>query len=284
MGRQVVYPSLYDPRLLFPIAREENREKYGITDPDSLFCGYDTWHVYEAGFLTERGLPVTGIVKIVYPATTECIVESKSLKLYFFSLNMSRLGQTPQEGIRLFTEVVRQDLSILLNTSVEVRFFNQDEKETPFDFSHYFQLERIPEITDLSFSDYTENESLLQTNIQAGGELQIRTDLLRSNCKITGQPDWGSVFIHIKANTLPHLSSLLQYIVSLRNENHFHEEICEMIYKRLHDHFAPEILAVTCLYTRRGGIDICPSRANTANALPSHLINPDILTQKTFRQ
>ena len=109
--------------------------------------------------------------------------------------------------------------------------------------------------------------------------------MLRSNWKITHQPDWGSIYIHLKSEKqLPSHASLLRYIVSLRDENHFHEEICEMIYKRLWDQFHPDILAVTCLYTRRGGIDICPSRANRVEYLPEHLLDPEELSLKTWRQ
>ena len=126
--------------------------------------------------------------------------------------------------------------------------------------------------------------SAYESRTTGRGEIKVCSHLLRSNCKITKQPDWGSIYIHIQADCLPDHASLLKYIVSLRNENHFHEEICEMTYKRLWDLFHPEILAVSCIYTRRGGIDICPSRANQAEYLPEHLQAPEILTRKLLRQ
>ena len=136
----------------------------------------------------------------------------------------------------------------------------------------------------LQFSVYQENPALLTENIQEAGELKVCSHLLKSNCKITRQPDWGSLYIHLKGRTQPAYASLLKYIVSLRNENHFHEEICEMTFKRLSDLFQPEILMVSCLYTRRGGIDICPCRANKPDYLPHYLPQADILTQRNFRQ
>ena len=112
----------------------------------------------------------------------------------------------------------------------------------------------------------------------------VSTHLLRSNCKITRQPDWGSAFVRIKGRSLPTPESLLRYLVSIRSENHFHEEICEMIYKRLLDAFAPSEMSVSCIYTRRGGIDICPTRASHQRLLPQHLPNPLAMTRKLLRQ
>ena len=136
-----------------------------------------------------------------------------------------------------------------------------------------------------SFSIYQEHPLYLSENITTvPGELKVGSHLLKSNCKITSQPDWGTIYIHLKANRTPAPVSLLKYIVSLRNENHFHEEICEMVYQRLYELFQPEILVVTCLYTRRGGIDICPSRSSHPQYLPSHLLKPETLTTPAFRQ
>ena len=136
----------------------------------------------------------------------------------------------------------------------------------------------------VNFQSFSENPALLvptQSNLQ---EIKVATHLLRSNCKITHQPDWGSAFIYLKGKQIPDLTSLLQYLVSIRNENHFHEEICEMVYKRLLDVFQPESLMVTCIYTRRGGIDICPVRVSSEELLPKNLINPDKLSFKLLRQ
>ncbi|KIO43646.1 MULTISPECIES: 7-cyano-7-deazaguanine reductase [Porphyromonadaceae] len=284
LGQQVAYPTDYCPSILVPVPRSLNREMYDIRQPEELFCGYDTWHAYEAGFITRKGLPVCGVLKIVYPSTSKKLVESKSLKLYLNSFNMARLGENVSEGIRLFTQTVQSDLQELLNTSVQVCFHEKLPDRIPFDFEGYTLLEEIPLNQETEFTEYNEAPALLRQTIQPGGEIKVYSNLLRSNCKITKQPDWGTLYVWIKAQQLPSPVSLLKYIVSLRNENHFHEEICEMTYKRLWDLFHPEILSVSCLYTRRGGIDICPSRANRKEYLPSYLHTPEILTRRNLRQ
>jgi len=284
LGQRVEYPSDYCPLILVPVPRNLNREIYDIHNPQELFRGYDTWHAYEAGFLTNNGLPVCGLLKIVYPASSPCIVESKSLKLYLNSLNMTRLGENIANGIESFSKIVKSDLEQVLQTSVHVTFFHHEPEKLYFDFEGYSLLETQQGINTVNFTQYKETPSLLKESIREGGEIKVCSHLLRSNCKITKQPDWGSMYIHMKADTLPDSISLLKYIVSLRSENHFHEEICEMVYKRLWDLFRPEILAVSCIYTRRGGIDICPSRANKTEYLPKFIHAPKLLTRKLLRQ
>lgn len=285
LGQQVAYPTDYCPSILVPVPRYLNREIYDIHAPEELFQGYDTWHAYEAGFLTRNGLPVCGVLKLVYPANSPCIVESKSLKLYLNSLNMTRLGEDIPSGIETYLQTIKSDLEQILQTRVETTFFQRAPEKLYFDFQNYTLLEATPGIERETFTEYTETPTLLLENQTIGsGEIKVCSHLLRSNCKITKQPDWGSIYIHMQADHLPDQFSLLKYIVSLRNENHFHEEICEMTYKRLNDLFRPEILAVSCIYTRRGGIDICPSRANKAEYLPKYLHTSETLTRKLVRQ
>lgn len=285
LGKRVDYPKNYCPDILVGVPRSENREIYNIGKAEELFCGYDSWHAYETSFLLDNGMPVTGILKIVYPATSPCIVESKSLKLYLASFNMEKQGTTRPEAISTFIRTIKKDLSRLLDTEVQVNFFESIPETEPFDFNDYQTLEEIITPKNIVFSIYQENPALLAENPgETAGELKVCSHLLKSNCKITNQPDWGSVYLHIRAGRLPGKEALLKYIVSLRNENHFHEEICEMMFKRLTDLFQPEILSVCCLYTRRGGIDICPARANRPEYLPRFLPNPEILTRKDFRQ
>lgn len=285
LGKSVPYPQAYCPEILVAVPRSLNRETYGIDTPDELFQGYDCWHAYEASFLLDNGMPVSGILKIVYPSGSPFLVESKSLKLYLGSYHMTPMGKDKPTGISNYIRQVTEDLNKLLSTHVDVHFFSDFPSEAPFDFTGYEILEDFIQPDNVSFSVYQEHPAYLQENIRPkSGEIKIGSHLLKSNCKITGQPDWGTIYIHLKARTLPDERSLLKYIVSLRNENHFHEEICEMTYKRLFDLFQPEILSVCCLYTRRGGIDICPVRANRAEFLPSHLPQARMLTQRGFRQ
>lgn len=285
LGKSVSYPKSYCPEILVAVPRSLNREIYDIREPEKLFCGYDSWHAYEAGFLLDNGMPVTGVLKIVYPSTSPFIVESKSLKLYLGSYSMTPLGKTTEEGIQSYLQKTENDLSKILQTTVQVHFFQDFPTRRPFDFQDYQILENRIHPEEIRFSVYQEHPAYLCENVlQEEGEIKIGSHLLKSNCKITDQPDWGSIYIHLKGSRIPDEKSLLKYIVSLRNENHFHEEICEMTYKRLYDFFHPEILAISCLYTRRGGIDICPSRTNRPEYLPQGLIDPTSLTKRCFRQ
>ncbi len=285
LGKSVAYPQIYSPEILVAVPRSLNREIYDIREANKLFYGFDSWHAYEVSFLLNNGMPVTGLLKIVYPSTNEYIVESKSLKLYLGSYNMTHLGVNLSEGIQNFTQQVVFDLSQLLNTEVKASFFQNPSNGLPFDFEDYKILEYSIQPEKIQFSVYEEYPACLSENIwKTPGEIKVGSHLLKSNCKITHQPDWGSIYIRLKASNLPAENSLLKYIVSLRNENHFHEEICEMTYKRLSDLFQPEILMVSCLYTRRGGIDICPQRANAPEHLPLYLPQAHLLTQRSFRQ
>lgn len=283
LGKQVDYPKTYSPEILVAVPRFENRVRYNIEENQLPFVGFDTWHAYEIGFLTTRGLPVAGLLKIVYPANNASIVESKSLKLYLNSFNHEKLGETKEDASNEFVTQVKNDLSKLLNTIVEIAFFDSLPNPT-FDFDGFIKLENKSFANKLRFSHDKENPGLLQFSKSGPTTQKIFSDLLRSNCKITNQPDWGSIFIHIKTDKPIKLSRILEYIVSFRNENHFHEEVCEMIYTRLWNFYKPDELAVTCLYTRRGGIDICPSRASSVNLLPANLTNANTITNKTLRQ
>ncbi|MDR0765825.1 MAG: NADPH-dependent 7-cyano-7-deazaguanine reductase QueF [Odoribacteraceae bacterium] len=278
LGKPIPTPTRYSPGLLCPVDRRENRVACRV---DDRFHGYDAWHAREASFITRRGLPVVGLLKIVYPAASPFLVESKSLKLYLHSLNMTPLGDDPAEGIEQFTRVVRADLERVLQAPVAARFFADAPGHRPFDFDDHAILEQMPDVARASFAGRP--PSLLAASLPAG-DVKVGSHLLRGKCKITGQPDWGSIFIRVKGDRLPSPVALARYIVSLRDEFHFHEEICEMVYQQLHDVLAPDILSVTCLYTRRGGIDICPARASDPAHLPPRLGNPGILTRDTFRQ
>ena len=284
LGKQTAYPKKYDPSLLVAVPRSANRERYGLTAHDLPFCGVDVWHCWEAGFLTHHGLPVVGVMKITYPCDTHAIVESKSLKLYLNSFNMEKLGSTVSDAAAVFVSRVTQDMSTLLKSPVTVRFQPQPLQGST-DFDQYILMDALPAVQTATFTAHMETPALLQVdtaNDTSG--IRVCTHLLRSNCKITHQPDWGSAFIYLDGRQIPTVTSLMQYLVSFRGENHFHEEVCEMIYKRLFDTFVPDELAVTCIYTRRGGIDICPARASDSALLPANLTSAMVLTPKLPRQ
>ncbi len=283
LGKSTPYPNKYSPNILVPVPRKINREIYGLEENNLPFSGADVWHAYELSFLTNKGMPVAGLMKLVYPATSPFLIESKSFKLYLNSFNMERYGDTPAEGAKTVLKIIKTDLEKILNTTVENHFFSIGN-EKYFDFNDFELLEKIPGIENIEFTDFKEKYNLLKPEDTEPNEIKVATHLLRSNCKVTFQPDWGSAFIYLKGNLTPNKKELLKYLVSIRNENHFHEEICEMIYKRLWDKFSPDQLMVACIYTRRGGIDICPARASHEALLPKNLIDVNRLNEKLLRQ
>ena len=284
LGKQVEYPQHYAPEMLVAVPRELNRKDYGL-EVDSLpFTGVDVWQAYELSFLTKKGLPVSGLLKLTYPCTNPYLVESKSLKLYLNSFNMGRYGDTPEEGLREVRDIIKKDLSELLKSDIDLNIFLKEPDSIPFDFEEYALLEEHPDVSSTVFEAFKESPELLRTEKQEDFTLKVSTHLLRSNCKVTFQPDWGSAFIYMKGKDKPDELSLLKYLVSFRNENHFHEEVCEMIYKRLWDMYQPDELAVTRIYTRRGGIDITPVRVSHEKLLPASLTNVNVLSEKLLRQ
>ena len=299
LGQTSEYKTTYDPSLLVREPRQSNRTHLGIKDNDLPFHGNDTWNAYEVSGLTDNGLPVTGVAKIVYSCDSKYIVESKSLKLYFNSFNMTKARQECKEVLESIADFASRDLSELLETKVQVKvhsnayvlsdtsmFVARDEwmhgeNCTP----SYITLEDEYPVDDIEFSVYTETPELLEEIEDAPSEeVYYHSALLKSNCRVTSQPDWGDVYIYMKGKNTVDPISLLQYIVSFRDECHFHEEICEAIYKRLMDTIGPDELSVRCLYARRGGIDINPERVSHKKLLHHTLDQVGIPHIKTPKQ
>ena len=301
LGKTSEYKSTYDSTLLVAEPRQSNRTYLGIQNNALPFVGFDTWNAYECSFLLTNGCPVTGVVKLSYPASSEFIVESKSIKLYLNSYNMQKMGSSLRESIDNFSKSVSGDLCRLLKTDVQVAFIPVHLYDTTDVSAHnyyskdqYINLENSIDEKILysnAFSIYKETPSLLtgSTDIvnDIAKEQYLHSGLLKSNCRVTSQPDWGDIYIYIKSCHVIDNIQLLKYIVSFRDECHFHEEICECVYKRLSDIFKPEELFVMCLYARRGGIDINPVRANNNTVLYKHSANLlDVFTPhvKTSKQ
>lgn len=281
LGKAVDYKLGYNPEVLVKIDRQENRSHIGLSGNSLPFTGYDVWHCYEATFLV-NGIPVNGLMKIIIPATSKYTVESKSLKLYLFGFAMSNLGIDLNSGIQEYTSTIRGDLQELLGAQIAVYFeltrdggghmpayINNADDLTVF----------LPWEENSNDLRYTESPFLLEleegTYGSIRGTARYKYDGLRSNCRVTNQPDYGTIYIEYsgKRTLLP--TSLAKYLVSFRNENHFHEEIVETVYARLLEKLQPDYLNVTAFYTRRGGIDICPSRTlNDANCFNSTLLCP----------
>jgi 7-cyano-7-deazaguanine reductase len=293
LGQTSDYARNYDPSLLVKEPRQGNRTYLGLTGNNLPFCGYDIWNAYEISAMTERGLPVTAIAKIMYPCDNDHIVESKSIKLYFNSFNMARLGHTGAECLYILKDRAESDLSALLSTNVTVTLFDTSNtgraEHSPYFHKGYTTIEDDTELMDsIEFDTFTEDPSLLINKGSCTNNYlmsqKFHSSLLKSNCRVTSQPDWGDIFIYMKSLVPLQPANLAQYIVSFRDENHFHEEIAECVYMRLWDTFKPTELAVTCLYARRGGIDINPTRVSHVDLLNNQLIDPDIPFSKTPRQ
>jgi 7-cyano-7-deazaguanine reductase len=186
----------------------------------------------------------------------------------------------------MIEDMIASDFSEAVGGRVETCIFVGDVDTTTPMTGDYISLESYCNIDNMKFDQYNESADILEVVPSIGRYERWRSNSLRSNCRVTNQPDWGDVYIHIKGEKSVTPESLLQYIVSMRRENHFHEEICECIYTRLQELLQPEELIVACLYTRRGGIDINPVRASSVRILYryANIINVDSPSTKTSRQ
>jgi len=279
-----ITPDEVDPSLLVSVPRHLNRTGYDIHEEELPFVGMDAWNAYEFSTLHKNGFPISGWLKFTYSSSTPNIVESKSVKLYLNSYNMARLINGKEE-LYFIEDQIESDLSKAVGGEVGVYIAVGDVDTVKPLKGDFMALEEYCNVAKLSFDQYNESSDILKVVPSIGRYERWRSHSLRSNCRVTNQPDWGDVYIHIKGDKAVTPESLLQYIVSMRKENHFHEEIAECIYKRLWDLLNPEELMVTCLYTRRGGIDINPTRASNYPLLnQAPIIDAYNFCEKTARQ
>lgn len=261
LGKKAAGSVFYNPELLVAVPRFENRNRYSIDSENLPFEGKDIWHSYEFSALTNSGIPVTKVLKISYDCTSKYIVESKSLKLYLNSFNMDRFGETPDDCLNICKKYITKDLSLKLETDVKAEFLNNDSAKIGL-FPEFVDLMFFADVNSLKLEEFKEAPHLLKaSNNNSKSVYYLKFDSLRSNCRVTHQPDFGDLFVYYKSSNHIDETSLIKYLVSFRAEYHFHEECCEMIYKRLFDLLNEEDeLFVGALYTRRGGIDISPVR------------------------
>lgn len=261
LGKKVSYSDEYNPSLLVAVPRYENRKQYNIQNDNLPFEGWDVWHAYEFSSMSENGVPVTRLMKLKYNCTSEFIIESKSLKLYLNSFNMTRYGKSIKECLEICKNIIEKDLSEKLQTEVTVNFIEENAERVQI-FNDFNNLMDYIDESTLKIEKFKESPELIEAEQSKKTEGHfLMFDSLRSNCRVTHQPDFGDVFIYYKSSKHIKENSLVKYLSSFRSEYHFHEECCEMIYKRLYDLLdRDDELFVCALYTRRGGIDICPSR------------------------
>ena len=271
LGKASAYADEYDASLLFPIARAGKREEIGVS-AQAPFFGADMWTAYELSWLNLRGKPQVALAQVVVPCETPNIIESKSFKLYLNSFNNTRFADASDVLARL-----RADLSeaawrgaVLPATasappSIGVKLLLPDlfDRE-PVQELDGLNLDRL----DIECTRYTPAPDLLTADADEASVTEVLTShLLKSNCLVTGQPDWGSVQISYSGPPIDQ-EGLLQYLVSFRNHNEFHEQCVERIFMDIWSRCKPAKLAVYARYTRRGGLDINPFRTSYPQALP----------------
>lgn len=287
LGKKVSGSENYDPSLLVAIPREENRKQYNLNNENLPFYGWDVWHAYEFSSMTENGIPVTILLKLKYSCNSKFLVESKSLKLYLNSFNMTRFGKNISECLAICKSKIERDLSERLETEVKINFIDNSTEKVQI-YENFQNIMQFVNENNLRIEKFKEAPEVLYTEPNNTiKEYYLTFDSLRSNCRVTHQPDFGDLFLYYKSAKHITEESLVKYLSSFRSEYHFHEECCEMIFKRLHDILdKDDKLFVCALYTRRGGIDICPSRWTPNCEVQDVLLLNDItkLARGTIKQ
>lgn len=296
-GSYAIETDNYDPSLLVPMPRVEPRKLWGVDA--SKFVGVDVWHAHESTFLLNNGYPLAGTLKLIYPADSENIVESKSLKLYLNSFDMCKMGETPTEAIENYEKTITGHLLEILgmkNPEMITVTFHPAGLSNP---QYVDSFEKFPLLEgliltcpgdlhdmlvydgDTRFLEVYEEEPVLKPVFF---ENKWGTHLLRSRCRVTRQKDSGSAFFHWKAEKNIHPISLLREVVGMRNSSEFHEPICEQLFQAVFETTPMKDLCIALLYARRGGIDINPIRATSWDLIPESFLNGAVLEKKTQMQ
>ena len=256
LGKSSEYIATYTPSLLFPIPRAAKWAELGLSADTLPYQGVDFWNCFELSWLLPSGKPVVAIGEFSIPADSPNIIESKSFKLYLNSLN-----QTPFASAAELTVVLEKDLSAAAGKPVGVRIRSLDDVQAD-------GVAKLPGVCiddlDISVSQYEHPQpELLRCDPERIMEESVYSHLLKSNCPVTSQPDWGTVVVSYKGAALDH-ASLLAYLVSFRQHSDFHEQCVERIFLDLQRLLKPQSLTVYARYVRRGGLDINPYRSTEA--------------------
>ena len=255
LGQASEYPDQYDASLLYPIPRSQGRERFPEGSP-LPFGGVDIWNAYEVSWLNSKGKPNVAVAVLRVPALSPNIVESKSLKLYLGSLNQ-RVFDNDNDVVN----TIQQDVGLVVGAPIEVSF-NGIVSSTFDEATLCVENSECIDGLDIETSEYTINPQLLALDgSQKIVDECLSSHLLRSNCPVTGQPDWATLYVHYQGPKICR-ESLLRYIVSYRNHNDFHEQCVERVFMDVMAVCQPTKLSVYGRYTRRGGIDINPFRSN----------------------
>ncbi|WP_379543821.1 NADPH-dependent 7-cyano-7-deazaguanine reductase QueF [Psychrobacter sp. R86515] len=280
LGEQTTdYPTEYSPETLYPIARSMGRDAIGWQD-DKLTVGVDWWQAFEISWLNPQGISQVAIARFSIPASSPFIVESKSLKLYLNSINFTEFASWND-----VQALIAKDLSACLQADVQVALFGLNDdingNETALLIAQPEGIcidEALVDSTDKVALTEHPDASLLSTNEVKASDESVANDgtqpytfysnLLRSNCPVTNQPDWGTLAVSITTDKPFNNANMLRYILSFRQHNGFHEQCVEQIFADLSQYYQPSELMVRAWYTRRGGIDINPCRVSDISLLP----------------
>ncbi len=267
LGKSSDYPDSYDPTLLFPVARDENRRRLGIEDGRWPWFGEDLWQAWEVSWLRSSGAPAVAWAEIKVPADSPSIIESKSLKLYLNSLNQAVFSSP--ERVR---EVVEQDLSSASGAAVSVVLHSVDEGARLAGRPDGFVVIDDEPIEDVAFEYHAEHLS-----VKPGDKVvsqKLCSHLLKSNCPVTGQPDWATLLIEYTGPEIDR-AGLLRYVIGFRQKQDFHEHCVETVFSDVMNRCQPTDLSVCARYTRRGGLDINPVRSTQ----PEWDVGPRLIRQ-----
>lgn len=257
LGERTGEVKTYSPDVLVPVPRNLSIEYLGVKMEDLKGAGFDLWYSYEFRTLTTNGLPVASVIKFIIPHESKNIIESKSFKLYCNGFTTERLGDTKEEALKKACEIMRKDLSKAAEGNVEVSIVDGSVREAVFE--DYVELTTLVD-PKIEVKVYNETPELLEVeDTDEVKTYRLKFDALRSCCRVTGQPDSGSVYVYYRSKKHLKEESLVRYFASFYEEHHFHEEILIAVFTRLEKLLdADDELFVTALYQRRGSLDIGP--------------------------
>jgi 7-cyano-7-deazaguanine reductase len=264
LGQATDYPEVYDASVLYSVARSLNRASLNISEAALPFRGFDHWRAYELSWLLPGGMPVVATGDVLVPCDSTNIVESKSMKLYFNSLNQHTFANT--EAARCCMEA---DLSAAAGGTVSVRLQLLDAQETLIQQTHQTVPSNVVMLDSLNVvaSSYTPDSALLRLADNDNNDAievteVLASNLFRSNCPVTAQPDWGTIIISYSGAAIDH-ESLLRYVISYRQHEGFHEHCVEQVYRDIMLMCNPDCLTVQINFLRRGGLEINPLRTSS---------------------
>ncbi|MEN1956768.1 NADPH-dependent 7-cyano-7-deazaguanine reductase QueF [Luteimonas sp. MJ145] len=272
LGREVAYPRAYDPALLFPIARDQGRDALGIAAGALPFSGHDRWHAYELSWLDTRGKPAVATATFLVPADSPRLIESKSLKLYLNSFNSTRFADLDEVQAR-----ISADLSAAAGATVMVEFglppvdagAGRNAQAAASGTGRDAPTPASIDDIEIDCDEYdAPNPALLAADAGEMADEVLHSALLKSNCPVTGQPDWASLRLAYRGPRIDR-AGLLRYLVSFREHAGFHEQCVEQVFVDVMARCRPEALSVEARYTRRGGLDINPWRATPGMPQPA---------------